>query len=140
MHGGVMKHARYIVIAIVAVSFGAAAAPKETKNDEAWQKAKQTYIELLSYNNAGVRASAANYIRKYDIVEAKDALKEALACDNCETVKIAAALALIHVAGDEGLTIIKEAMATEENEMVTAFYRSVLGDDAESELVPISER
>lgn len=135
-----MKQARYLLIAVLAVSFGAAAAPKETKNDEAWQKAKQTYIQLLSFQNAGVRASAANFIRKYDIVEAKEALKEALACDNCETVKFAAALALIHVSGDEGLTIIKEAMATEENEMVVAFYRSLLGVTEESESAPISER
>jgi hypothetical protein len=134
-----MKHARNIVIAILAVSFGAAAAPNETRNDAAWQKAKQTYIELLSFKNAGVRASAANFIRKYDIVEAKDALKAALACDNCETVKIAAALALIHVAGTEGLQIIREALKTEENDMVVAFYRSVLQEETIDTGAPISE-
>lgn len=135
-----MKHARYILIAILAVSFGAAALPNEIKKTTKWEKAKQSYIELLNDKNPGVKASAANLIRKYNISEATEALGEVLKCDNCETVKIAAALALIRVAGNDGLRIIKEASKDEENEMVSAFYQSVLQPATENSGSPISER
>lgn len=134
-----MKYAGFVWITILAVSFGAAASPKDGISDTKWEKAKQSYITLLSENNAGVKASAANFIRIYNIVEAADALKEVLLCDNCEAVKVSAALALLHIAGDEGKTAIKNALATEENELLVAFYNVLLQSDSAKGTVPISQ-
>jgi hypothetical protein len=134
-----MKYARYAFTALLAVSFGVAATPKDGMNTTGWEKAKKAYIYQLSANNPGVVASAANFVRKYNIVEATDALKTILLCDHCEAVKVSAALALVEVAGDEGVKTIKEAMKTEENELVIAFYNVILHADSEKYIAPISE-
>ena len=134
-----MKYASFVWMTLLAVSFGAAASPKEGISDTKWEKAKQSYITLLSETNAGVKTSAANFIRIYNIVEAADALKKVLLCDNCETVKVSAALALLHIAGEEGKTAIKNALATEENEVLVAFYNVILQSDTEKGNIPISQ-
>ena len=134
-----MKYASFVWMTILAVSFGAAASPKEGISDTKWEKAKQSYITLLSETNAGVKTSAANFIRIYNIVEAADALKEVLLYDNCEAVKVAAALALLHIAGEEGKTAIKNALATEENEVIIAFYKTILNSHSQKSGLPISQ-
>jgi HEAT repeat protein len=124
--GGHMKYAWYVSIILFAVSLGAAETPRNGITTEKWEKAKRAYINLLSSDNPGVKASAANYIRKYDIVEATEALKNILQCENCETVKVSATLALIHISESEGFAAIREALATEENEMLISFYKELL--------------
>ncbi len=135
-----MKYARYALTALLAVSFGVAETPKDGMNKPDWEKAKQAYIYQLSAKNPGVVASAANYIRKYNIVEAADDLKKILFCDHCEAVKVSAALALVEIAGDDGVSTIKEAMKTEENDLIVAFYKVILHTDSENFIAPISEK
>jgi hypothetical protein len=126
-----MKFARYAATALLAVSFCAAAPLKDEVDAVKWDKAKKAYIQLLSYNNPGVKSSAANFIRKYNIIEATEALKDVLMCDNCEAVKVSAALALLKVAGDEGAAAIRNALRTEENETIVAFYKVLLHENEE---------
>lgn len=133
-----MKYARYALIALLAVSFGVAATPMEGISTAKWETAKANYIAQLSHENPGVKASAAGFICKYNIVEAVDALKEALKCDNCEAVKFSAALALVSVAGDEGMDFIKKAIQTEQNELVVDFYQIILKSDARLYSAPLT--
>jgi hypothetical protein len=133
-----MKYARYALIALLAVSFGVAATPMEGMSAVKWETAKANYIAQLSHDNPGVKASAAGFIRKYNIVEAVDALKEALKCDNCEAVKFSAALALVSVAGDEGMEFIKKASQTEQNQLVIDFYQIILQSDSHLYSAPMT--
>lgn len=133
-----MKYAQYVIIAILAVSFGVAGTPGNSITAKQWEKAKANYISQLTHPNPGVKASAATYIRKYNITEAREALNEVLACENCEMVKISAAMALVSVAGDEGLNLIKKAMVHEQNELVVAFYNTLLLAGPEPMSNPIS--
>ena len=59
-------------------------------------------------------------------------------CDNCDAVKVSAALALIQISGDEGLSTIRKAMETEESDLIVAFYNAILHTNAEKEAAPIS--
>lgn len=137
-YGGVMKQIRYAGIVILALSLTAPSLAASGKLESKWEKAKKSYIESLSSDNPGVKASAANFIRRYNITEATEALTVVLACDNCETVKIAAAMALVEVAGEKGVQIISDAMKTEENDLVRIFYRMVLQQDKNQEYAPLS--
>jgi len=133
-----MKYARYALIALLAVSFGVAATPMEGLAAAKWEKSKVNYIAQLAHDNPGVKASAAGFIRKYNIVEAADALKEVLKCDNCEAVKFSAALALVSVAGEDGMAFIKEAVQTEQNELVVDFYQIILQSDVHLYSAPVT--
>jgi hypothetical protein len=55
-------------------------------------------------------------------------LKSLLAAENAEQVKMAGALALLRVGGNEGRTVIFNALETEENEIVVEFYKSILSN------------
>ena len=136
-----MKYVKYALVALLAVSFGVAATPNDNSVDSVtkWEKAKQAYIHLLEHDNPGVKASAAGYIRKYNIVEATGALKKVLECDNCETVKFSAALALVRIAGENGATIVRNAMEIEQNELVVAFYEVVLHSESTQFIAPLTE-
>lgn len=133
-----MKYARYALIALLAVSFGVAATPMEGVSAAKWETAKANYITQLAHDNPGVKASAAGFIRKYNIVEAVDALKEALKCDNCEAVKFSAALALVSISGDDGMEFIREAIHTEQNELVVDFYQVILNSDSKLYSAPMT--
>ena len=134
-----MKYARFALSALLAVSLCAAATPDDGIVASKWDNAKQTYIAQLSSENSGVKASAANFIRKYNIVEAVDELKKILVCDNCETVKLSATLALVQIAGEDGENAIRKALILEENEMIAAFYNVLLHSKTDNLFAPVSE-
>ncbi|MFA6467569.1 MAG: hypothetical protein WCW35_01635 [Bacteroidota bacterium] len=134
-----MKYTRIGFLVLFIVSFGIASTPNDNIAPADWDNAKKAYILQLSVNNPGVKTSAANFIRKYNIVEAADALKEILVCDNCDAVKVSAALALIQISGEDGLKAIKSAMLTEESDLIVAFYTAILHADAEKNEAPISK-
>jgi hypothetical protein len=104
-----------------------------------WKTAKANYIAQLTHENLGVAISAAGFIRKYRIVEAKESLQEALKCDNCEALKVAVALALIEIDPVDGLAFIKEMATQEQSDLVVTFYRTILQSESKILSEPVSE-
>lgn len=122
-----MKKLFVLFVVFLGVSFLFASTPKTNSLDTVdWTKAEQNYKANLQSENNGVKSSAANHIRKYKLSGAVEELKALLGKDNVESVKMSAALALINVGGSEGRTAVETALETEENEIVTEFYRSIL--------------
>lgn len=121
-----MKYARFALLALLAVSFAAAAPSGGTDNSIDWNKAEQNYVAALKTDNAGLQTSAANYIRKYQLTGAVDELKELL-CNDChENVKMSVAMTLVKIGGKEGREAVEQALQQEENELITEFYRTIL--------------
>lgn len=121
-----MKYARFALIALLAVSFAAAGEPVGTETPIDWTKAEQNYVAALQTNNPGLQSSAATHIRKYNLTGAVDELKELL-CKGCaENVKMSVALTLVRIGGKEGREAVENALKSEENELVSEFYRTIL--------------
>jgi hypothetical protein len=122
-----MKTMRVMLAVLFGAIFGFAATPEnDTSKNVNWTKAELNYEAGLQSDNNGVKVSAANYIRKYNLVGALEELKTLLAAKNTEHVKMAGALALISIGGNEGRTAILNALQTEENEVVAEFYKLIL--------------
>ncbi|MFA6541678.1 MAG: hypothetical protein WCT99_08750 [Bacteroidota bacterium] len=128
-----MKYARIAVFALLAVSFAAASTPEGSTTGLNWQTVEKNYIAALQSNNAGVQASAAHFIRKYNLTGAVNDLKNVLCKDCPEKVKMSVAYALISVGGEEGRHAVEKAILTEENELVVIFYKSILHSTADNE-------
>ncbi|MEW5799555.1 MAG: hypothetical protein AB1728_11180 [Bacteroidota bacterium] len=120
-----MKYARFVVLALLAVSFAVAEMP-EGNAAVNWKKAEQNYIVGLKSDNSGVQASSASYIRKYNLTGAIDELKALLEKNNADNVKMSAALALVRIGGEDGRKAVDEALQKEENEIIAEFYRTIL--------------
>ncbi|MBI2427548.1 MAG: hypothetical protein HYV29_01880 [Ignavibacteriales bacterium] len=120
-----MKYARFAVLALLAVSFAAAGLPEGNATVN-WKKAEQNYIVGLKSDNTGVQASAASYIRKYNLTGAVEELKELLGKNNADNVKMSAALALVKIGGEDGRKAVENALEKEENEFLAEFYRTIL--------------
>lgn len=120
-----MKYARVAVLALLAVSFAAAGLPKSNGTVN-WDKAEKNYVVALNSDNAGVQASAASLIRKYNLTGAVEELKKVLKKNNADNVKMSAALALIKIGGEEGRKAVEEALEKEESEFIAEFYRTIL--------------
>ena len=128
-----MKTMCVILAVVLGVTFGFATPSEDDNNNVNWTKAEQNYIQALKSDNNGVKVSAATYIRKYNLTGAVEELKTLLAKENADNVKMSGALALISIGGDEGRTAIEKALATEENEIVTEFYKSILNNQVISQ-------
>lgn len=120
-----MKKLFVLFVVFLGVSFVYASTPKTNESID-WTKAEQSYKANLRSQNNGVVTSAAGYIRKYKLTGAVEELKALLAADKAENVKMSAALTLLIVGGPEGRNAVETALETEENELVSEFYRSVL--------------
>lgn len=123
-----MKYARFALAALLAVSFAAAGTSGGTDESIDWTKAEQNYIAALKTNNAGVQASAATQIRKYNLTGAVEDLKQLLCKDCQENVKMSVALTLVKIGGTEGREAVEKALQKEENELVAEFYRTILNN------------
>ncbi len=129
-----MKKIHVLFVVVFGVSSLFASGPKNDSNMTVdWSKAEMNYKANLRSDNAGVKISAANFIRKYKLSGAVDELKELLSNDNADNVKMSAALALLSVGGEEGRASVEKALKSEENEIVGEFYRSVLHTTVVSE-------
>ena len=128
-----MKYARFAIAALCLVSFAFASNPnKGVENGPVdWNKAEENYIAALKSDNPGVQASAASHIREYKLQGAVDDLKPLLSTTH-ESVRMSAAYALVVVGGEEGREAVEEALPKEENEIVSAFYKSILSRPANS--------
>lgn len=120
-----MKYARVALFALLAVSFAVAGLPEGTTTVN-WNTAEQNYVAALKSDNAGLQASAASYIRKYNLTGAVDDLKELLGKNNADNVKMSAALALVKIGGEDGRKAVEIALEKEENELVAEFYKTIL--------------
>lgn len=120
-----MKYARFAVLALLAVSFAEAGLPEGNATVN-WDKAEQNYVAALKSDNAGLQASAASHIRKYNLTGAVEELKELLGKNNADNVKMSAALALVRIGGDEGRNAVEKALEKEENDIIAEFYRTIL--------------
>jgi len=124
-----MKTMRVMLAVLLGSTFVIAATPENTNNSMVnWAKAEMNYKACLKSNNNGVKVSSAIHIRKYSLTGAVEELKSLLAIDNAENVKIAGALALVSIGGDEGRTSVLNALKTEENEVVAEFYKTILSN------------
>lgn len=125
-----MKYAKFtpmvVATALFAIAVGFAGTPEKTDSTIDWKKAEQNYVAALQSNNAGAQSSAAFHIQKYNLTGATEELKALLSKENSDNVKMSAALALVKVGGEEGKAAVKEALQTEENELVAEFYRTIL--------------
>lgn len=122
-----MKKLFVLFAVFLGISAVFASTPKSASDESVdWTKAEQQYKASLRSENTGVVTSAVNYIRKYKLTGAVEELKVLLKKENADNVKMSAALTLLTVGGAEGRTAVESAMATEENELVVEFYRSVL--------------
>ncbi len=123
-----MKKIHVLCVVLLGISVVFASTPKNENDSIDWTKAEQNYKVSLKSDNEGVKASAATYVRKYKLTGAVEELKELLAEDNTEKVKMSAALALVNVGGEEGRKAVEGALEKEENEIVAEFYRSILNN------------
>jgi hypothetical protein len=122
-----MKKSQLLFVVLFGLSTLYASEPKNDSNMTVdWSKAEQNYIANLRSENAGVKVSAANFVRRYRLSNAADELKVLLTKDNAENVRMSAALALVSVCGVDGRTSVEKALDTEESEIVLEFYRSIL--------------
>ena len=124
-----MKTMRVMLAVLLGISFVFAATPESTATTTVnWTKAELNYKACLKSHNNGVKVSAANYIRKYNLTGALEELKTLLTAENAEHVKMAGALALLSVGGNDGRIAILNALKIEENEIVATFYKSILSN------------
>jgi single-stranded DNA-specific DHH superfamily exonuclease len=129
-----MKKLFMLFALFLGVSFLSASSPKSNSAGSVdWNKAENNYIANLRSDNAGVITSAAGYIRKYNMTGAAEELKRLLSKENADNVKMAAALTLLAVGGEEGRKAVEAAVEKEESEVVVEFYRSVLHTTASEE-------
>ncbi len=128
-----MKYVSFGLALLFAVSLAAAATPEGANSNVDWKNAEKNYVAALQSTNAGVQASAATFIRKYNLTGATDELKKVL-CKECpEHVRMAVAYALVSVGGDDGRKAVEKAMENEENELVHVFYQSILHSNPPAE-------
>lgn len=122
-----MKKLHVLFVVLLGVSFLFASTPKDNSHDTVdWAKAELNYKANLKSSNNGVITSAVRYVQKYKLTGAVSELKTLLSVENAENVKMTAALALVRVGGEDGRTAVETALETEENEVVSDFYRSIL--------------
>lgn len=114
---------------LLGTMFVFAATPESTNVPSVnWAKAELNYKAGLKSSNSGVKVSSAIHIRKYNLTGSIKELKSLLGKDNVENVKMAGALALVSIGGPEGITAVQNALKTEENEIVSEFYKSILNN------------
>lgn len=111
-------------IVLAAAMLSASTPPAPSTVD--WSKAERHYKANLLSENAGVVASAAGFIRKYNLSGASEELKALLSAEQSENVRMSAALTLLKTGGAEGRAAVEEALKSEESELVSEFYRSML--------------
>ncbi len=104
-----MKKSQLLFVVLFGLSTLYASEPKNDSNMTVdWSKAEQNYIANLRSENAGVKVSAANFVRRYRLSNAAEELKVLLTKDNAENVRMSAALALVSVCRDSLLKVLRD--------------------------------
>jgi hypothetical protein len=128
-----MKRFRLVVEGMIAVVVAAGIMVGQARASEPtyqasvdWKKAEMNYIKALSSDNQGVRLSAANHIAIYRLTSANEKLVDVLKNDTVESVRMAAALALITIGDQKGVKAIEEVASADKNTVVAKFCSSLL--------------
>jgi HEAT repeat protein len=117
------------VVAATVMLFASAVAsqPVNTKYPNVdWNKAEANYVSNLASDNLGIRQSAVNYLAEYQLKGALQPLIEVLKSDKVESVRMAAALALVTLGEDRGRKAVEEAAVYDGSDKVAKFCESLL--------------
>ena len=117
------------VVAATVMLFTSAVAsqPVNTKYPNVdWNKAEANYVSNLTSDNLGIRQSAVNYLAEYQLKGALQPLIEVLKGDKVESVRMAAALALVTLGEDRGRKAVEEAAVYDGSDKVAKFCESLL--------------
>jgi hypothetical protein len=91
-----------------------------------WNKVERHYISALQSDNSGVRRSALGFIGEYQLTGAKKLVIAALKTDPFEQNRMAAALTLARLGGQDSLEALEFAGKNDESEIVAVFCRSLV--------------
>jgi HEAT repeat protein len=83
-------------------------------------------MKALSSENAGVRASAAEYLGRYQMKGSISALIEILKSDTSEPVRSAAAFALMLMNDEAGIKAVEESSLNDGSDKVATFCTKLL--------------
>lgn len=121
---------RIITIMIIALAAAAnvfatnPAARESSKVD--WKRGELNYIAALSSDNNGVRRSAAGHLGEYRLDGATNDLIGTLRNDKVESIRMAAALALMKIGRDEGRKAVEEASIYDGSDKVAKFCEGLI--------------
>jgi hypothetical protein len=123
------KSPAMLFIALLFLPFGnlsvAASSVKDYPNVD-WKRAELNYIAGLSSDNSGVRRNSASFLGEYRLMNAVEPLTNALKHDKVESVRMAAALALILIDTPESRAAVEEASVYDGSDKVAKFCQSLL--------------
>jgi hypothetical protein len=127
----------FVMVAVVAVIAMVVGTSTLTANQvkvltfQEQQKAIAGYRYALQSSNAGVRLSAINYVHRYHLSALTNELIRILKEDSMETVRFAAALALVDIGGKDGRDAVAEAMYDESSPRLAEFCKCLLSSRLE---------
>jgi HEAT repeat protein len=116
-----------MVATVIAFTSAVASQPVVSKNPTIdWKKAEANFIVALACGNLGVRQSAANYVAIYRLQGAVEPLIQLLKSDKVESMRMAAALALVSLGGSQARAAVEEAALYDGSDKVSKFCESLL--------------
>jgi len=116
-----------VLATVIAFSTAVASQPVVSKNSAVdWKKAETNYIAALTCENLGVRQSAANYLAEYRLKGAVEPLIQLLQTDKMESMRMAAALALVSLGGSNAMAAVGDAALYDGSDKVSKFCESLL--------------
>ncbi|MCX6137201.1 MAG: HEAT repeat domain-containing protein [Ignavibacteriales bacterium] len=117
-----------IALASIIITCTAFAAPPSTsKNaDVNWKRAESNYIAALNSDNVGVRQSAVQLVAKYRLAGTCKQLITILQNDRNESLRMAAAYALVTIGINEGLSAVQDAALYDGSDRVAKFCDALL--------------
>jgi HEAT repeat protein len=116
-----------VVSTVIAFTSAVASQPMLSKSPAVdWKKAEANFIVALACDNLGVRQSAANYVAIYRLTSAVEPLIQLLKTDKVESMRMAAALALVSLGGSPARVAVEEAALYDGSEKVSKFCESLL--------------
>jgi HEAT repeat protein len=129
MKKGLTIHGFVAVVAATVIAFTSAVAsqPVISKNPSIdWKKAEANYIVALNSDNLGIRQSAATYVAEYQLKGAVEPLIQLLKSDKVESMRMAAALALVSFDNGTARAAVEEAALYDGSDKVSKFCQSLL--------------
>ncbi|NNG27537.1 MAG: HEAT repeat domain-containing protein [Ignavibacteriaceae bacterium] len=119
-----------VVLLIITLSTTVFAGDNSTKKYEASQNTISSLIEGLKSDNAGLKTSCAYLLGELNVTEGVIPLMRLLKNDECEQVRICAALALYKIGTPISIFAVKQAIRFDEskrvNKLAAKFYYDYL--------------
>lgn len=117
-----------LILAVTIPTFATTPAPVK-KID--WPKAEKNYVVALASENSGVRESAVGFLSRYKLQGAVEPLIGLLRSDRSETMRMAAAAALMKIGNKDGVAAVKEASELDGSEKVAKYCEHLLSTPTE---------